>query len=135
VDARARKIPIEYEAAPALPAITVDTIQIQQVVVNLVRNALESMETANGEARVLVRAELRDELVEISVADRGGGVAAEARGQLFHPFFTTKTQGMGMGLSICRSIVTAHGGTLDFRPNPEQGTTFRFTIPAKGEHA
>lgn len=133
VDARARKIPIEYESAPSLPTVTVDTIQIQQVVVNLVRNALESMETANGDARVVVRAEARGDLVEISVADRGGGVAAEARGELFHPFFTTKKRGMGMGLSICRSIVTAHGGTLDFQPNPERGTTFRFTIPVEGE--
>ncbi|MCA9753122.1 MAG: hybrid sensor histidine kinase/response regulator, partial [Gemmatimonadetes bacterium] len=133
VDSRVLEIPIEFVPARDAPFVRVDAIQIQQVVVNLVRNALESMDGASdGGARVLVRAEVKDGLVNVSVRDRGAGVPREAESELFHPFFTTKRQGMGMGLSICRSIITAHGGKLDFVRNPEGGTTFRFTIPGEG---
>jgi two-component system sensor kinase FixL len=131
VDARARGVPVAYEPAPGSPRVRVEAIQVQQVVMNLVRNALESMEHSNGRQAqgVTVRTVVADGVARVSVVDRGAGVPGEARTELFHPFFTTKKEGMGMGLSICRSIVTAHGGTLDYRPNPEGGSTFRFTLP------
>jgi two-component system sensor kinase FixL len=96
----------------------------------LMRNAIEAMEDSKTRELVVSTSPVSDDLVEISVADTGAGISPEIGGQLFQPFVTTKRQGMGVGLSISRTIVEAHGGSLAPRPNPGGGTVFTFTLPA-----
>ena len=105
-----------------------DKIQVQQVILNLMRNAIEAMHEATRRELTISTAELPNEMVEVSVADTGPGIAPEIAAQLFHPFVTTKPQGMGVGLSISRTIVEAHGGKLWAEPNPGGGTIFRLTL-------
>ena len=108
----------------------IDKVQIQQVLVNLLRNAVEAMEEASVRRELEIEAAAAvDGMVAISVIDSGPGIASEVAERLFQPFVTTKTQGMGVGLSICRSIIEAHGGRLWMEPNPRGGTVFRFTVP------
>jgi two-component system sensor kinase FixL len=100
------------------------------VLLNLVRNAVEAVADAAGDRRhVEVRTRAVDGGEEVSVEDHGRGVAPDIEEQLFHPFVTTKPGGLGMGLSISQSIVTAHGGTLSFSRNEDGGSTFRFVLP------
>lgn len=112
-----------------LPPVLIDKIQIQQIVLNLVRNALEAM--AGLERRELrLTTELdNDDFVAVTVADTGPGLSDEVASKLFQPFVTTKSDGMGIGLSICRSIVEAHGGRMTATPNPGGGVMFRFQLP------
>lgn len=126
-------IRLVYETAPDLPAVQIDKVQIQQVVVNLVRNAVEVLR--GGERRVLVVRTGRgpDGSQEVAVADTGPGIAPEIADQLFKPFVTTKADGMGIGLSICQSIIEAHGGRIWAEPNPGGGAVFRFVIPERAE--
>jgi two-component system sensor kinase FixL len=120
----------DFSLDPAVPPVFIDKIQVQQVVLNLVRNAIEAME---GSARreLLVATGMVDDgaAAEVRVSDSGPGLAAEVAAQLFQPFITTKKAGMGLGLSISREIVEAHGGRLVAEPNPTGGLTFRFTLP------
>ena len=112
-----------------LPVI-VDKVQIQQVVFNLVRNSMEAMADHPPPHDLLVTTGLADSATaEVSVSDTGPGLAMKVQAQLFQPFITTKEKGMGLGLSICRSIVDAHGGRLRATPNPERGVKFQFTLP------
>jgi len=120
-----------------LPQVLCDRTMVEQVLLNLVRNAMQAMDDA-GVARPTLtlqvrRAERPEEpgrvWLEFSVADIGPGVPDEVKGQLFTPFFTTKAEGMGLGLSLCRTVVEQHGGQLAFEPNTPQGTIFRFTLP------
>ncbi len=131
-EARVRDIEIETAAEEDLPPVSVDAVQIQQVLLNLLRNsmdAMQSIECRNG-CSIRVRARLRDDdNVEIAVIDKGAGIPADAAETIFAPFSTTKKSGMGMGLSISRAIVTAHGGNLDFRNNCGTGVEFFFTLP------
>jgi two-component system sensor kinase FixL len=107
-----------------------DRVQIQQVIVNLMCNGLEAM-SESRRRELTVTAALRDhETIEISVADSGSGLEPEVRAHLFQPFISTKRNGMGLGLSICRRIVEAHGGQLSSEPNPTGGTIFRFSLAA-----
>lgn len=118
--------------APDMPTLYIDKIQIEQVVVNLLRNAVEAMENAPTRALTVATA-LRDgDSVEVAVTDSGPGLPEEVVRKLFQPFVTTKDKGMGMGLSICRSIVEAHGGRISATPAPQGGTVFRFTLPITG---
>jgi C4-dicarboxylate-specific signal transduction histidine kinase len=135
VDARRHDARIEIDLEPDLPPVQADGIQLQQVVLNLVRNALEAMDgQPPAERRLVVRAARAGaDGVEVSVADRGAGLAEGAEAQLFHPFYTTKADGLGMGLSISHSIVSAHGGAMTFSRNADGGSTFRFTLPAGRE--
>jgi len=111
------------------PEAEIDKIQIQQVLLNLIRNAAEAM--AHLRERRLHISVIRDgEMVEFSVADTGPGLAEEVRERLFQPFVTTKSSGMGVGLSVCRTIIEAHGGTIRAEAAPGGGTVFRFTLPA-----
>jgi two-component system sensor kinase FixL len=113
----------------SLPVI-VDKIQIQQVVFNLVRNSIEAMSGHPLPQDLLVTTRLADSATaEVLVSDTGPGLAIKVQAQLFQPFITTKEKGMGLGLSICRSIIDAHGGRLWATPNPERGVQFQFTLP------
>jgi PAS domain S-box-containing protein len=122
---------IVLELAPALPVVLGDPIQIEQVILNLVRNGLEAMDETPEEHRCLRIKTMFHEgnLVEVEVSDRGRGIAAEELERIFEPFFTTKPDGMGMGLAISRSIIQAHGGRLWATANEHQGCTFHFTLP------
>ena len=116
-----------------LPVVPVDRIQIQQVMINLLRNAMEAMQSsATRELRVSTMAE-GEAHVRVSVADTGPGLAPEIAATLFQPFITTKGQGLGIGLSICRSIVESHGGRLWMEPNEGRGTVFHFRLPVASE--
>ncbi|GAA0405188.1 hypothetical protein GCM10009133_12280 [Cocleimonas flava] len=117
--------------APNLPEVKGDPIQIQQVVLNLIHNANDAMQHIPKDERCLTLTALQhdDSAVQISVSDCGEGIEKEQETKLFDSFFTTKSTGMGMGLSICRTIIDSHNGQLWFSQNPEQGITFRFTLP------
>nr|MDP2577894.1 ATP-binding protein [Candidatus Palauibacterales bacterium] len=114
-----------------LPIILADSVQIQQVILNLVRNAVEATERVKevGKGITVYTALADGSEVHISVADAGTGVAPEAAEKLFRPFFTTREDGMGLGLSISRSIAEAHGGRLWFTPNSHAGVTFHVALP------
>jgi hypothetical protein len=122
---------IQVELEPGLPPLAADRMMIEKVMLNLARNALESMEgIPAAERRVLVRAAGREGAVEFQFRDNGCGVPLELEARLFHPFLTTKADGMGLGLAICRSIIEYHRGEMWFTRNPEGGSTFHFTVPA-----
>ena len=123
---------IEIDLQEPLPPVLADTVQIQQVVLNLLRNAMEAMNDPACAPRVITlhaRAANR-ESVEISVRDRGTGISAEVEQQLFETFFSTKSFGLGLGLAISRSILESHGGRLWFTRNADRGTTFHIALPA-----
>jgi two-component system, LuxR family, sensor histidine kinase DctS len=134
-EAGQKRVELRLELAEALPPVAVDAIQIQQVILNLMRNGLEAMAgTTSGDPRELgVRTTLAPDgsEVEVAVSDQGAGVRPELANEIFSPFFTTKPQGMGIGLSLSRSIVRAHRGRMWMTPNAEGGTTFRFTLPVQ----
>src|SRR5690349_15272456 len=121
VGARQDNIRVHFNLAPDPPPVWVDKIQVQQVVLNLVRNAMESLQQSPVRNLTIATAQTHDDMVEISVADTGPGLAPAVAANLFQPFVTTKEKGMGLGLSICRSIVDAHGGRLWATPNPSGG--------------
>jgi PAS domain S-box-containing protein len=112
--------------------IFANRVQIQQVIVNLIRNAFEAMADQDSREVTLATKALRDGTIEIAVADIGPGIPARIAGRLFQPFVSTKHDGMGLGLSISRSIIEAHDGQLTAGPNPGGGTVFRFTLPSDG---
>jgi PAS domain S-box-containing protein len=128
-------VAVQADLAPALPEVNADRVQLQQVLLNLVMNACDAMTGGPaGDRKLIIRTELAaGEGIRVSVADRGVGLAPDNLEKVFEPFFTTKVQGMGMGLSVCRTIITAHGGKLWAANNPERGATFHFTLPASTE--
>ena len=128
IGAKERGVTVRSRSAPNVPGVMVDKIQIQQVLVNLLRNAVEAMEQSSRR-ELTIETGTEDAFALVSVIDTGPGIPREIADKLFHPFVTTKAQGMGVGLSICRTIVEAHGGRLWVEPNPEGGTIFRFTMP------
>ena len=133
VGAKEHDIRVRFDFDPGVDLVLADRVQIQQVLLNLMRNAVEAMTAAPRRELVLSTAARAGGLVEVAVADTGSGIAEDIAGQLFHPFVTTKRQGMGVGLSISRTIVDAHGGKIWAEPNPGGGTVFRFTLRAVGE--
>ncbi len=131
-ETRLQNVRVRWEHTAAVHA-TVDRIQIQQVLVNLLRNAYEAM-SANrpNERQVTIAAAIREDKIEISVKDLGEGIAEENLERVFDAFFTSKPNGVGIGLAISRSIVEEHGGRLWVRPNSKHGVTFHFTLPLSG---
>jgi C4-dicarboxylate-specific signal transduction histidine kinase len=125
------QVSLQMELAPVLPMIPADRIQLQQVMINLVMNGIEAMQSVTDRPRELVIRSRQDETgqVLVTVADCGVGISAADADRLFSPFFTTKSSGMGMGLSICRSIMEAHGGRLWATANLPHGAEFQFTLP------
>ena len=121
---------VHLDFDPNAPKAFANRIQVQQILVNLMRNALEAMAKSKRRELQVTTALLDEETVEIAVADTGPGLAKDVAEHLFEPFVSTKREGMGLGLSICRSIVEAHGGKLRGEPNPGGGTIFRFTLAA-----
>lgn len=128
-EARRRGAAVEFAPADGLPLVRGDRIHLQQVLLNLVINALEAMADGAGEKRVTVHTTANENgSVEIAVSDTGTGIPPDRLPRLFDPFFSTKKEGMGLGLSIARSLVEAHGGRIWAENGPEGGT-FRVTLP------
>jgi two-component system sensor kinase FixL len=134
IGAKENGVDVSFRLDPAVDLVLADRIQIQQVLVNLIRNAIEVMAETAGRRRLEISAVAdREDLVQVSVSDTGMGIAPEIAKQLFQPFVTTKRKGMGLGLSICRTIIEAHGGKIWVEPNPGGGTIFRFTLRSAKE--
>ena len=131
IDARRHGAQVHSQVPADLPPVFADAVMIEQVVLNLVKNAIEAMRDMPADERIVTVSARRDGAaqVEVEVADRGPGLSDEARERLFTPFYTTKAEGMGMGLNICRSIVEFHEGRLWVDANPAGGCIFRFTLP------
>ena len=131
IDSRKAGVRLVVDVAADLPLVFADRIMVEQVVLNLIRNGADAMSATPASLRVLeVRARaVAGRMVQVSVADHGHGIGEADLERLFKPFFTTKVEGMGMGLNICRSIVEFHSGRLWVEPNPGGGTIFHFTLP------
>ena len=129
VGAKDKGVRVRFAFAPRLNYVLADKVQVQQVLLNLIRNAIDAMESAPKRELVVATSAAPNNMVEISVTDTGGGITPEIADQLFQPFVTTKTHGMGVGLSISRTIIESHGGAIAHRPNPAGGTIFTFTLP------
>ena len=140
LQARKLGVRVDSRVAEDLPRVLCDRTMVEQVVLNLARNAMQAMDEARVEQpSLLLQVKATppsaggQRWLEFRVADVGPGIAEEVGQQLFTPFFTTKAEGMGLGLSLCRTVVEQHGGYLGFEPNQPQGTIFRFTLPAHPE--
>jgi PAS domain S-box-containing protein len=132
---RRNEVSVQTDLAAGLPPVLGDRVQLQQVLLNLIVNAVEAMAQATVRPKAVVIRTERAETGEVAVAveDTGPGLDPATAARIFDPFFTTKPNGLGMGLSICRSIVEAHGGQLSASPRAPHGTAFRFTIPTVTE--
>lgn len=129
-DARTRGVRIVTQVAESLPPVLADRVLIEQLILNLLRNGIDAMRDVPNDAKVLtISTSVADASVTVSIADRGSGIGDDVAAKLYTPFFTTKEEGMGMGLNICRSITELHGAHLWFESNPGGGTIFRFSIP------
>ena len=125
-----RNIRVETECTNPLPLVSINKIQIEQVLINLMMNAAESMLDVSEERKIVMRTWRTDGgAVQVAVRDFGPGVEEEDLSKLFEPFFTTKRSGLGMGLSLTRSIIEAHGGHVWVENNPDRGATFYFDLP------
>jgi len=133
-DAVIRDVKVSSELDPMLPLVQGDRIELQQVALNLILNAFEAMnEQPNGDRQVLIRTGLKDARVLAAVTDNGNGIPIEDAEKIFKPFYTSKPQGLGMGLSICRSIINRHHGRLWAENNSDRGATFYFSLPVSAE--
>ena len=131
LEAERLQLRVDLALAPDLPPVYADRVMVEQVLLNLVKNAIEAMREFPAARRAL-RIEARRTLdgeVELRVLDRGAGLSAEQQDQVFSPFFTTKSDGLGIGLAICRSIIEYHEGRLFFEPRDGGGSVFGFTLP------
>lgn len=130
VGAREQGVVLRFELDPACDLVLADRVQIQQVLVNLFRNALEAMHGSDRRELTVLNIPVENDMIRICVSDTGHGFAEEVKSSLFQPFFTTKQTGMGVGLSISRSIIEAHGGQMWAEANEAGGATFRFSLPS-----
>ncbi|NOQ15144.1 MAG: PAS domain S-box protein [Methyloprofundus sp.] len=132
-----RQFSIQYglDLAGSLPCILVDGVQIEQVILNLIKNSIDAVSKLpkNAQPRIGIQTYfVKNREIEVRVKDNGLGISNEEKAQIFTPFFTTKVSGMGMGLSICQSLIAAHGGVLRFNSSIGKGSTFYFTLPMSG---
>lgn len=132
VGSRERGIRTDFRFASEPSVVLADRVQIQQVLTNLMRNAMEAMRESQRRELTISTRLLDTDMVEVSVADTGPGIAPDIAARLFQPFVTTKASGMGIGLSICRRIINSHGGEIDVTSNESGGATFTFTLPLLG---
>ena len=132
VQVQSRPVEIRFEPAAKLAPVAHDSSQMQQVLVNLLLNSLQAVD---GAGRVVVRAEVREEFVVVSVRDTGRGIAPEHLASIFRPFFTTKGRGTGLGLSLARRIVENHGGRIEVESKVGEGTEIRVWLPLEGPQA
>jgi two-component system sensor kinase FixL len=134
-DAASHRVELTTELDPRMPLVSVDPIHLQQVLLNLLINAMHAMnDHGAGAKRLQVRTERRDtEFVQVSVLDTGAGIANENLPKVFESFFTTKSDGMGLGLSIAKSIIKAHGGAIWAENREDGGAAFMFTVPVKAQ--
>src|SRR5690349_6137376 len=134
INAEERGIKMLITIEPDLPAVMIDRTQIQQVLISLLKNAAEAMEQSARRELNMTIGRAAPDLLQVSIAVSGTGVSNDVRDRLFQPFVSNKANGMGMGLSICRGIVEAHGGRLWLEGNPGGGSVFRFNIPMDAKH-
>lgn len=132
-EAARRRVRMDIYVESNLPPVTLDVIQIQQVLINLIRNGMDAMDPTTGEKILEVRAHRAGNEIQTEISDRGRGI--EFPDRIFEPFFTTKGTGMGMGLAICRSIVESHGGRLWAENNEPNGARFIFILPITAKAA
>ncbi|PUE12555.1 sensor histidine kinase [Limnohabitans sp. T6-20] len=143
VNLQARKlhVRVHIRVEARLPAVWCDRTMVEQVLLNLARNGMQAMDLPQCQDRVLIlqvkrsASETEPRGVEFSITDVGAGIDADVATQLFNPFFTTKAEGMGLGLSLCRTVIEQHGGHLAFEPHAPKGTVFRFTLPVASGNA
>jgi two-component system sensor kinase FixL len=128
--AREQGVLLRFNLDPACDLVLADRVQIQQVLVNLFRNALEAMRGSGRQELIASNTRVADDMIEIAISDTGHGFGGDVQPNLFQPFFTTKEHGMGVGLSISRTIIETHGGRMWAETNQAGGATFRFTLPA-----
>jgi two-component system sensor histidine kinase DctS len=123
-------VSLQVQLPPSLPPVLADRLMLEQVLLNLTRNGIEAMAEVPPQRRILrITASSDAAQVSVSVIDHGHGIPQDVAERLFSPFFSTKAEGMGMGLSICRTAIEFHGGTLTHAPNPDGGTIFTFSLP------
>jgi two-component system sensor kinase FixL len=135
VGARDKGIVVQARLARGLPDVLIVKVQIHQVVINLIRNAIDALAGTAGERTIVLQTQRGGPgEVEVTVADTGPGLAAQVKSRLFQPFVTTKAEGMGIGLSICRTIVDGHGGRIWASDHPGGGAAFHFTLPVADDH-
>ncbi len=128
VGAKEHGVRVRFQLDPAVDLVLADKVQVQQVLLNLIRNAIDAMEESSKRELKIATAPVEDDMAQVSITDTGSGVPDDVAAQLFQPFFTTKRHGMGVGLPICRTIIEAHGGRIWVEPNPNGGAVFKFTL-------
>jgi two-component system sensor kinase FixL len=130
VGVKDQNVRVQYQLDSSADLVLADKVQVQQVLVNLIRNAIEAMSEAPNRELTIATELTGNNTLTVSVTDTGHGITPEVKEQLFQPFVTTKRHGMGVGLSISRTIIEAHGGKIWIEDNPAGGTIFRFTLRA-----
>jgi two-component system sensor kinase FixL len=130
VGAADANVKVRTDLDPSLPRVMIDKIQIQQVLLNLIRNSIEAMKDSAKRQMTIKTTRIDGNAVEFAIADTGPGLAPEVASRLFQPFVTTKEKGMGIGLSICQSIIEAHNGRIWATPNELAGVTFHVQLPS-----